>query len=109
MYPDPQTAHVHNWTLLLHRNQRHSEVFHQKRYDILDAGKIKGSLVYFGGFVLIILNFGLFGSLAQIAGFILIFRTFLPDLYDYICKTPVIGSYLSRNGLTKKAIGSKML
>jgi tripartite-type tricarboxylate transporter receptor subunit TctC len=29
------------------------------------------------------------------ARFILIFRTFLPDFYDYICKLPVVGHYLS--------------
>ena len=62
---------------------------------IVKVGKRKGSLIYFGGFLLIVMNLGLFGALAQIAGFILIFRTFLPDLYDYICKVPVIGHYLS--------------
>ena len=63
-------------------------------------GKIKGSIVYFGGFLLIVFNFGFFGAIAQIAGFIMIFRTFLPDLYDYICKTPVVGHYLSNNKLS---------
>ena len=58
-------------------------------------GKIKGSLVFFAGFLLIVLNFGFFGAIAQIGGFILIFRTFLPDLYDYVCKIPVVGNYLS--------------
>lgn len=60
------------------------------------AGKIKGSIVYFGGLVLIVLNFGFFGAIAQIIGFLLIFRSFLPDLYDYVCKTPFVGKYLSK-------------
>lgn len=61
------------------------------------AGKIKGSIVYFGGLVLIVLNFGFFGAIAQIIGFLLIFRSFLPDLYDYVCKTPFVGKYLSKS------------
>ena len=51
--------------------------------------------MYFSGFLLIVFNFGLFGALAQIAGFVMIFRTFLPDLYDYVCKAPFVGHYLS--------------
>lgn len=61
------------------------------------AGKIKGSIVYFGGLVLIVLNLGFFGAIAQIIGFLLIFRSFLPDLYDYVCKVPFVGKYLSKH------------
>lgn len=63
------------------------------KWDI--KGKVKGSIVYFGGFILIILNFTLFGTIAQIFGILLIFRTFLPDLYDYTCRIPLAGKYLS--------------
>lgn len=45
--------------------------------------------------MLIAIGMGFFGVIAQIGGFLLIFRSFLPELYDYICKTPVIGPYLS--------------
>jgi hypothetical protein len=69
--------------------------FTKKGTYLPSLGKIKGSIVFFVGLVLIALNFGLFGAIAQIAGFILIFRTFLPDLYDYICKAPIVGHYLS--------------
>lgn len=65
-------------TLLLRRSEGNSEVLYKERYILLQIGTIRGSLVYFGGFVLIVLNYGLFGALAQMAGFILIFRTFLP-------------------------------
>lgn len=58
--------------------------------------------------MLIVFNLGLIGALAQIGGFILIFRTFLPDLYDYICKVPVVGHYLSNLIMIKKAIGFKI-
>ncbi len=59
------------------------------------------------GLVLVVLNFGFFGAVAQLAGFLLIFRSFLPDLYDYICKTPVIGSYLSTFPPTQRATGCR--
>lgn len=75
---------------------RYSKVFYKKRYNIDDIGKMKGSIVYFIGFALICINFGFFGAIAQIAGFLMIFRTFLPDLYDYVCKIPVVGHYLSK-------------
>lgn len=58
--------------------------------------------------MLIVFNLGLFGALAQIGGFILIFRTFLPDLYDYICKVPVVGHYLSNLMMMKRVIGFKI-
>jgi len=86
----------------------YSQVFYEKRYLLDDSGKIKGSIVYFVGFALICLNFGFFGAIAQLAGFVMIFRTFLPDLYDYICKIPVVGHYLSKNVIIKKAIGCKI-
>ena len=107
MYPFPQVDLVPAGTLLLRRSEGNSEVLYKERYILLQIGTIRGSLVYFGGFVLIVLNYGLFGALAQMAGFILIFRTFLPQLYDYICKTPIIGSYLSTSVVRQKVIGYK--
>ena len=65
--------------------------------------------MYFGGFLLILFNFGFFGMIAQTAGFIMIFRTFLPDLYDYVCKAPLVGGYLSNNFLiVRELLGSKL-
>ena len=52
--------------------------------------------MYFGGLGLIAGNHGFFGAIAQLAGVVMIFRTFLPDLYDYVCRVPVVGKYLSR-------------
>lgn len=58
-------------------------------------GKIQGSCVYFGGLALIVLGWAIIGSLLQIVGFFIIFRSFLPEFYDYLCRLPVVGSYLS--------------
>ena len=61
----------------------------------LISGKIKGSIVYFSGFILIIIGIVFIGAIVEIIGFLIIFRQFLPDFYDYVCKTPLIGRYLS--------------
>jgi cytochrome b subunit of formate dehydrogenase len=58
-------------------------------------GKLQGSLIYFSGLVVVVFGFTFFGVLFQIAGFFIIFRSFLPDFYDYVCRLPVIGHYLS--------------
>ena len=71
-------------------------------------GKVQGSAIYFGGLVLIILGWTFFGAILQVAGFFIIFRSFLPDFYDYVCRIPVVGSYLSKFGLIQKAIEFKM-
>ena len=54
--------------------------------------------MFFAGFGLIVMNWGFFGAMLQVFGFIMIFRTFLPDLYEYICKIPFVGGYLSKCG-----------
>ena len=45
---------------------------------------------------MVILGWTFVGVVCQIIGFFIIFRSFLPDFYDYICRLPVIGHYLSK-------------
>ena len=97
-----------SWALLLYWHHGNFKIFHKERYLVVYEGKRRGSIVYFGGFLLIVINFGFFGAIAQLAGFIMIFRTFLPDLYDYICKVPYVGHYLSTFSIRKKAIGFRI-
>ena len=61
-------------------------------------GKIQGSFVYFGGFLMIVFGWTILGTIAQMIGFFIIFRSFLPDFYDYICRMPFVGPYLSKFG-----------
>ena len=63
-------------------------------------GKAQGSAVYFGGFLMVVWGWTVVGTLAQIGGFFIIFRSFLPDFYEYVCRLPVVGSYLSNYLLT---------
>ena len=39
------------------------------------------------------------GTVIQLIGFFIIFKSFLPDIYDYITKLPYVGKYLSLNNL----------
>jgi hypothetical protein len=96
MYAWPDVDLLPRRTVLLHWLRRPLQVLHQKRYSPLCyLGKVKGSIIYFAGLILIVINLGFFGAIAQIFGIVLIFRTFLPDLYDYTCKIPLVGKYLS--------------
>ena len=58
-------------------------------------GKIQGSCVYFGGLLVVVFGWTFVGVVCQVVGFFIIFRSFLPDFYDYVCRTPFIGHYLS--------------
>lgn len=72
-------------------------------------GKKKGSVVYFIGLILIWLQFTFFGALVQLSGLFIIFRSFLPEFYDYLCRLPFVGHYLSIvYQIEQKAIQFKM-
>lgn len=59
-------------------------------------GRIKGTALYFGGFLMmVILRFAFIGFVTQIAGILIVFRDFLPWLKSYTFAIPVVGKYLS--------------
>lgn len=45
---------------------------------------------------MIVFGWTILGTFAQIFGFFIIFRSFLPDFYDYLCRMPFVGPYLSK-------------
>jgi hypothetical protein len=68
-------------------------------YDLLFEGKIKGSIVFFLGFCLVLfVRLTFIGFLLQLWGLFLLFKSFLPFIYDSASKLPVIGKYLSKGG-----------
>jgi hypothetical protein len=48
---------------------------------------------------MILLHLTLLGSIVQLIGLFIIFKSFLPDIYDSITKIPYIGRYLSKHWL----------
>lgn len=84
-------------------------VFNKERYQYFHSGKIKGSVFYIIGlFLIIFLNMSIIGTLFQLVGFFIIFKSFLPDIYDYITKLPYFGKYLSKNDKIQKAMQFKI-
>ncbi|KAM3136290.1 Vesicle transport protein GOT1A [Paramecium bursaria] len=69
----------------------------------LKQGNKKGSLVFFLGFIIIIMRFTIIGLFIQLYGLYLLFRSFLPFVYDSASKMPIIGRYL-RNPQIKHAV-----
>lgn len=68
-------------------------------------GKLRGSLLYFIGLGLILGHYTIIGSLVQLIGLFIIFRSFLPDIYDSFTRIPYVGKYLSSlKVLRQKAI-----
>lgn len=77
--------------------------FRKKGELACNSGKRRGSLLYFAGLLLIIFKLTFLGSLLQLIGFFIIFRPFLPDIYDSITRIPYVGRYLSMRTAMKKA------
>mgnify|MGYP000876436959 FL=1 len=67
----------------------------RKVCEAIHVGKRRGSLLYFLGLLIIVLKVTWLGSLLQLVGLFIIFRPFLPDIYDSITRIPYVGKYLS--------------
>ena len=58
-------------------------------------------------FLILFLSMNVVGTIIQLIGFFLIFKSFLPDIYDYITKLPYLGKYLSTEDVMKRATQSR--
>ena len=100
---------IHNRSDFTSRFQEHYKFLHKKRFKLCVKllGKIKGSVVFFVGFfTILILRFTIIGFILQLWGLFLLFKSFLPFIYDSATKLPIIGRYLSKiyNYDTRKSI-----
>ncbi|XP_072943288.1 vesicle transport protein GOT1B [Epargyreus clarus] len=57
--------------------------------------KIKASCAFFGGITIVLLGWPMVGMIAEIYGFLLLFRGFLPAAVNFLRMVPVLGSLLS--------------
>eukprot|EP00963_Diacronema_lutheri_P008428 scaffold752_cov322-Pavlova_lutheri.AAC.25 len=60
---------------------------------------LKGSLCFFGGLVVVIIGWVIFGLLLEGYGFILLFRGFLPTVLMFLKRTPYLGRVLDLPGV----------
>ena len=59
-------------------------------------GKIKYSGVFFVGFFVIVMRFGLIGGIIQLYSLFMLFRSFLPYVLEWMYQVPVLGPFLSK-------------
>ncbi|CAB3260977.1 unnamed protein product [Arctia plantaginis] len=57
--------------------------------------KIKASASFFGGIIVVLLGWPMVGMVAEMYGFLLLFRGFLPAAVNFLRMVPVLGSLLS--------------
>jgi len=63
-------------------------------------GKLKGSVFFFGGFLVILMGLAIIGIPLQLYGLFVMFRSFLPYLFEWLMSMPGVGPALSL--LTRK-------
>jgi len=57
--------------------------------------KMKGTLAFFGGIVIVMIGWPLIGMLVEFYGFFVLFSGFLPVIISFVRRIPVIGSLLN--------------
>ncbi|GFQ96970.1 vesicle transport protein GOT1B [Trichonephila clavata] len=57
--------------------------------------KLKGSVAFFGGILIVLFGWPLVGMLIEIYGFIVLFSGFLPIVVNFLRRVPVLGTILN--------------
>lgn len=59
-------------------------------------GKLIGSFYFLIGFLVIMMKWSFIGGLIQLFGLYVMFKSFLPFLFEYLMSLPIIGPFLSK-------------
>ncbi|KAF0364793.1 Got1-domain-containing protein [Gigaspora margarita] len=73
--------------------------------------KIRGTICFFGGILLVFLKWPVLGMVIELFGFLNLFGDFFPVIVSFLRKLPVIGSLLNAPGISHavdKITGSKL-
>lgn len=62
--------------------------------------KIKGSLCFFGGIVIVLVGWPLIGMLFETYGFIVLFSGFFPVAINFLRRVPILGMILNLPGIS---------
>ncbi|XP_063911233.1 vesicle transport protein GOT1B isoform X1 [Zophobas morio] len=63
--------------------------------------KIKASIAFFGGIIIVLVGWPLVGMLFETYGFVLLFSGFFPVAINFLRRVPVLGTVLNLPGLSK--------
>ncbi|XP_059618849.1 vesicle transport protein GOT1B [Phlebotomus argentipes] len=63
--------------------------------------KVKGSIAFFGGIVILLVGYPLIGMIVEIYGFVLLFSGFFPVAINFLRRVPVLGSFLNMPGVSR--------
>ncbi|XP_017769143.1 PREDICTED: vesicle transport protein GOT1B isoform X2 [Nicrophorus vespilloides] len=62
--------------------------------------KVKASIAFFGGIIIVLVGFPLIGMLFETYGFVLLFSGFFPVAINFLRRVPVIGTLLNMPGVS---------
>lgn len=63
--------------------------------------KIRGSVAFFGGIIVVLVGFPLIGMIIESYGFFMLFSGFFPVAINFLRRVPVLGTFLAMPGVSK--------
>lgn len=63
--------------------------------------KLKATICFFGGIVIVLVGFPIIGMIVETYGFILLFSGFFPVAVNFLRNVPIIGNFLNLPGISK--------
>ena len=74
-----------------------------ERSVILFTKKVRGSALFFAGFLLVMMRWGFIGVLIEAFGFLNLFGSFLPTVLMFLRQVPFLSRVLDLPGLSQAA------
>ncbi|XP_018567703.1 vesicle transport protein GOT1B isoform X2 [Anoplophora glabripennis] len=62
--------------------------------------KVRGSLAFFGGIILVLIKWPKLGMIAECYGFFLLFSGFFPVAINFLRRVPILGTFLNLPGIS---------
>ncbi|KAF7988481.1 hypothetical protein HCN44_001054 [Aphidius gifuensis] len=63
--------------------------------------KLKGSLAFLGGIVIVLIGWPIVGMIIETYGFVILFSGFLPVAVNFLRRVPILGTFLNMPGVSK--------
>merc|ERR1712050_392048 len=63
--------------------------------------KVKGTLSFFGGILIVLFGWPVLGMMLETYGFVVLFSGFFPVVINFLQRIPVIGSFFALPGVSR--------